>query len=222
MLTAQVRGTRLYEVIFSLDNGFLSASCDCPAWDPDWLCKHVLCASFATKHLLSPETFQLPDRQQSYFVALRTELLGELAESGSSKGTVTSPKGDGLASGYEIVIDAVRPYPQLVIHRDGVRLPAGWAPALPAELRPMLNPSWFSSGCGDEPLQRYLDHSKYRFPIVLKTRQKSIALQWTPSVQCRSKTEMAVTVEGVKFARSVWQMGWRSTGSFAFATSWPM
>ncbi|HWF61053.1 MAG TPA: SWIM zinc finger family protein [Nitrospira sp.] len=49
-LTAQVQGTRLYEVIFSLDDGFLSASCDCPAWDLDWLCKHVLCASFATKH----------------------------------------------------------------------------------------------------------------------------------------------------------------------------
>ena len=198
MLTAQVRGTRLYEVIFFLDDGFLSSSCDCPAWDPDWLCKHVICVSFATKHLLSPETFQLPDRQQSHLAALRTELLGELAESGSSKRTVTSPKGDGLASGYEIVIDAVRPYPQLVIHRDGVRLPAGWAPALPAELRPMLNPSWFSSGYGDEPLQRYLGRSKHRFPIVLKTRQESIALQWTPSVQCRSKTEIAVEGAEVK------------------------
>jgi len=197
-LTAQVQGTRLYEVIFSLDDGFLSASCDCPAWDPDWLCKHVICVSFTTKHLLSPETFQLPDRQQSHLATLRTELLGELAESGSSEGTVTSPKGDGLASGYEIVIDAVRPYPQLVIHRDGVRLPSGWAPALPAELRPMLNPSWFSSGCGDEPLQRYISHSKHRFPIVLKIRQGSIALQWTPSVQCRSKTEIAVAGEGVK------------------------
>ncbi|MDC8447706.1 MAG: DEAD/DEAH box helicase [Nitrospira sp.] len=196
-LTAQVRGTRLYDVIFSLDDGFLSAACDCPAWDPDRLCKHVICVSFATKHLLSPETFQLPDRQQSHLAALRTELLGELAEAGSSKGTGTSPREDGLASGYEIVIDAVRPYPQLMIHRDGVRLPAGWAPALPSELRPMLNPSWFSSGYGDEPLQRYLGHSKHRFPIVLKTRQESIALQWTPSVQCRSKTEIAVEGEGV-------------------------
>ena len=50
-LTAQVEGTRLYEVVFSIVDGFLSASCDCPAWDPGWLCKHVLCAYFTTKHV---------------------------------------------------------------------------------------------------------------------------------------------------------------------------
>lgn len=197
-LTAQVQGTRLYEVDFSLDDGFLSAFCDCPAWDPAWLCKHVLCACFAAKHLLSPETFRLPDRQQSHLAALRTELLGELAESGSSEGTVTSPKGDSLASDYEIVIDAVQPYPQLAIHLDGVRLPARWTPALPPELRPLVDPSRFSAGYGDEPLLRYLRCSKRRFPIVLKTGQESITLQWTPSVTCRSKTEIALAGDDVR------------------------
>jgi hypothetical protein len=193
-LTAQVQGTSLYEVIFSLDEDkFLSSFCDCPAWDFDRLCKHVLCACFATKHLLSPETFPLSGRQQVHLAALRIELLGELVETGSSKGGVPSRNGDGFhESGYEIVIDADQPYPQLVIHRNGVRLPAGWAPALPPELRPLLNPSWFSSGYGDEPLLRYLRVSKRRFPIVLKSGRESIALQWAPSVTCRSKTEIAL------------------------------
>ena len=131
-LTAQVQGTSLYEVLFSLDEGFLSSFCDCPAWDFDRLCKHILCVCFATKHLLSPETFPLSDRQHVHQAALRIELLGDLAETGSIKGTVPSRNGDGLPeSGYEIVITVDQPYPQLVIHRNGVRLPAGWTPALP-------------------------------------------------------------------------------------------
>lgn len=201
-LTAEVQGTRLYEVNFSLDHGFLSAFCDCPAWDPDWLCKHVLCAGFATKHLLSPETFQLPDRQQDHLAALRTELLGELVETGPNKGTVPSQKGDSplasVSSGYEIVIDAGQSYPQLLIYQNGMRLPAAWAPALPSELRPLLNPSWLSSGYGEEPLLRYLRCSKRRFPLVLKTGRQSIALQWTPSVTCRSKTEIALAGDDVR------------------------
>jgi len=198
-LTAQVQGTILYEVIFSLEDEFLSSFCDCPAWDFDRLCKHTLCACFATKHLLSPETFPLSGRQQVHLAALRIELLGEVAEIGFSKGVVPSRNGDGLhESGYEIVIDAGQPYPQLLIHRNGVRLPAGWAPALPPELRPLLNPSWFSTGYGDEPFLRYLRVSKRRFPIVLKTGRESIALQWAPSVTCRSKTEIALAGDDVR------------------------
>ncbi|NGZ10463.1 MAG: ATP-dependent helicase [Nitrospira sp. LK70] len=198
-LTAQVQGTRLYEVDFSLDDGFLSAVCDCPAWDHDCLCKHVLCACFAAKHLLSPETFQLPDRQQVHLAALRTEFLGDLDETGSIKRPVSIRNGDRpLESGYEIVIDAGQSHPQLGIYRNGVRLPAGWTPALPPELRPLLNPSWFSTGDGDEPLLHYLRYSKRRFPIVLKTGRESIVLQWTPSVICRSKTEIALIGDEVR------------------------
>lgn len=198
-LTVQVQGTRLYEVDFSLDDGFLSAVCDCPAWGHDCLCKHVLCACFAAKHLLSPETFQLPDRQQVHLAALRTEFLGHLDETGLIKRPVSMRNGDRpLESGYEIVIDAGQSHPQLGIYRNGVRLPAGWAPALPPELRPLLNQSWFSTGYEDEPLLRYLQVSKHRFPILLKIGQESIALQWTPSVKYLSKTEIAVAGDDVK------------------------
>jgi hypothetical protein len=198
-LTAQVQGTRLYEVIFSLDDGFLSAFCDCPAWDPERLCKHVLCVCFATKHLLSPETFRLSDRQEASLITLRAELLGDVAETGSIKGAVPRRNRDGSpASGYQIVIDAGGPYPQLVVHWNGVPLPGGWRPTLPSELRPLLNPSWFSSGYGDEPLLRYLRVSKRRFPIVLKAGRESKVLEWTPSVTCRSKTEIALVGDDVR------------------------
>ncbi len=190
-LTAHVQGTILYEVVFSLDDGFLSAFCDCPAWDIDCPCKHVLCACFTTKHLLAPETFQLSDREQAYLAVLRTDLLGEPIQAGSIKG-------GALESGYEIVINVGQPYPQLSIHRNGVRLPAGWTPTLPSELRPLVHPSWFSSIYGDDPLLRYLRLAKRRFPIMLKTGRDSFMLQWAPTVTCRSKTEIALSGDEVR------------------------
>ncbi len=200
-LTAQVQGTRLYSVVFSLDGGFLDASCDCPAWDPDWLCKHVLCACFATKHLLAPETFKLPGRQQTGLPALRAELLGDLPE--PARGQSPYRQGERpfepsrTATIYEIVIDASQSYSQVLVNRNGAPLAAGWGPALPPELRPLVSPSWFASGFGEEPLLQYLRFSDRPAPIVLKTGRESVALRWSPSVKCRSKTEIAVVGDEV-------------------------
>src|SRR5438105_6096868 len=79
-VTASVQGqrSRPYAVSFSIDSGFLTATCDCPAWDPDVLCKHVLCACFTTKNLLSPDAFGLPWTKEPSREALRIELLGSV------------------------------------------------------------------------------------------------------------------------------------------------
>jgi hypothetical protein len=190
-LTAQVQGTILYEVVFSLDDGFLSAFCDCPAWEFDCPCKHVLCVCFTTKQLLAPDTFKLSHREQAHLTALRIDLLGEPVRTGSPG------KGNTVESGYEIVLDASQPNLQLSIYRNGVRLPAGWAPAVPPELRPLIHPSWLSSTYGHDPLLRYLDVAKRHFPIVLKVGRESFVLQWDPIVTCQSKTELALSGKAV-------------------------
>ena len=110
-LTAQVQGTRLYSVVFALSDEFLEASCDCPAWDPVWLCKHVMCACFATKHLLSPETFTVPAWQETKLPALRAELLGHSPEAVlkldvASSGT-TRKGSTRKGPTYEIIIDVL-------------------------------------------------------------------------------------------------------------------
>lgn len=205
-LTAEVLGTRLYEVIFSLDDGFLAPSCDCPAWSPEWLCKHVLCACFTTKNLLSPDTFRLATWQQTRLPLLRDELLGDDAET-------TEPVNPHLVGpaakkpackrpSYEIVIDMRQAYPELLIRRNGTPLTGGWVPALPPELVPLLNTSWFSSGFGEDPLLRYLRRERQPYPIVLESGRKSIPLQWTPSVTCRTKTEMDL-VDGKVWIRAL-------------------
>ena len=195
MLTAQVHGTRLYEVVFSLDDGFLTASCDCPAWDPGWLCKHVLCAYFTTKHVLSPELFRLPGGQPQELPGLRAELLGSISEptrvSGRLSTTGATRKGvTRKGSAYEIVIDASHLHPQLLIHKNGVPLSGGWGAGIPPELLPLLNSSWFMSGFGGDPLLHYLRVHDRPYPIVLVSGRESIPLQWDHAVKCRSKTEI--------------------------------
>ena len=187
-LTAQVQGTRRYEVVLSLEEGFLAASCDCPAWSPEGLCKHVLCACFTTKHLLSPETFSLPGWQQAKLSGLRAELLGEIQE---PAGTPRTSSIGAMRKGptYEIVIDVRHRHPQLLIHRNGVPLSGGWVSALPSELVPLLNRSRFS-WFGEDPLLHYLRLHDGSYPIVLASDKGSIPLQWNQLVKCRSKTEI--------------------------------
>ncbi|MEK6804699.1 MAG: DEAD/DEAH box helicase [Nitrospirota bacterium] len=196
-LTAQVQGTRLYAVIFSLDDGFLAASCDCPAWNPDRLCKHVLCACFTTKHLLSPDAFSLPDPLQTRLPALRTELLGSAPKSSGTPGA-TRKGSIRKKTIYEIVIDVRHAYPQLLIHRNGSPLPVGWAPALPPELVPLFNTTWFMSGFGEDPLLHYLRRHDRPCPIVLETGRESLPLSWAPSVTCHSKTEIDLAGDRVR------------------------
>ncbi|MEK7336905.1 MAG: DEAD/DEAH box helicase [Nitrospirota bacterium] len=188
-LTAEVEGTRLYEVVFSLDGGFLAASCDCPAWEPGGLCKHVLCACFTTKHLLSPELFRLPAAQHPELPWLRAELLGRIPEP-AKKIPQSSPGAARKRPVFEIVLDARDPHPQLLIHKNGVPLSGGWGAAIPPELVPLLNASWFMSGFGEDPLLHYLRIHDRPYPIVLVSGEESIPLQWNQSVKCRSKTEI--------------------------------
>ena len=192
-LTVQVQGTRLYSVVLSLHEEFLHASCDCPAWHPEGLCKHVLCACFTTKHVLVPETFIVSTWPQTRRALLHTELLDDVDGPSAqrvtaSRRTVQSTVVDEKPV-YEIVIDMRTPHPELLIHRNGIPLSRGWAPMIPAELLPLLNSFWYS-GVGTDPLLHYLKQARTPYPIKLLTAKDSHALRWCTSVTCRSKTNI--------------------------------
>ncbi len=185
-LTAWVRGSRLYGVTFSLNDGFLTGQCDCPAWAAGWQCKHVLCVCFTTMNLLSPEVFRLPGSQNLRLASLERELLA--GTSGADRRHVAA----GTRPGREIVIDARHSLPQLFIRQSGVQ--ETWPPRspLPPELAPLLNDMRFTSGLGEDPLLSYLRRHDNAYPIVLQTAEGAIPLRWDPSVKCRSKTELHV------------------------------
>ncbi len=195
-LTAWVQGqrSRPYAVSFSLDEGGLTAVCDCPAWDPDRLCKHVMCACFTTKNLLSPEAFRLPWFEERRRDVLATELLGPQNQD----------RHDGaLAStvGLEIVIDAGHDPPSLSLRCDGRKVDwsSGWGPRrrLPPELVPLLHASPFTFGYGEDPLLRYLRHDRGAYPLILETRKEAFPLRWEPSVKCLCKTALEVIEDQV-------------------------
>lgn len=201
-LMARVQGTRLYTVTFSIEDGFLTASCDCPVGGRDSLCKHILCACFTTKNLLSPDSFKLPDRQQTRSPWLRAELLG------SHPGPSWKPDSDsiedlrhepiGKRPAYEIVIDADCVPPQVVIHKHGAPLSRGWTPGLPPILGPLLTTSWSSFGVGEDPFRHYLNRPDRPYPVVLKSGLEWIPLQWAPSIRCESRTAIDLSGDHVR------------------------
>ncbi len=201
-LTASVQGQRPrpYAVSFSIESGFLTATCDCPAWDPDSLCKHVLCACFTTKNLLSPDAFGFTRTQEAPRETLKGELLG-----GPHPRDV-SPEAVSVKTGFEIVIDARHHEPSLFLRRDGTKVgwSFGWVPkgSVPSELTPLLNASTFVRGHGEDPLLRYLRQDKHAYPLIVETHQESIPLQWEPSVKCLYKTALDVNRDQVT-ARAV-------------------
>jgi non-specific serine/threonine protein kinase len=176
-LTASVQGHAHlpYAVIFSFDEGFLTASCNCPAWDPERLCKHVLCACFTTKNLLSPDTFRLSRFEGPH----RSRLEGELLDSeGPARSSGAAGSKAGTRTSLEIIIDARRTPPSLSLRRDGMKIssPSGWVPIqrLPAE----------------DPLLRYLRHGKGAYPLILETREEAVPLRWDPQTTCLCKTAL--------------------------------
>jgi hypothetical protein len=188
MASVQGQRSRPYAVTFSIDNGFLTATCDCPAWDSDRLCKHVLCACFTTKNLLSPDAFGVPWAKERSRDARRIELLGSEPPQDHSRDAVS------VKTGFEIVIDARHREPSLFLRRDGTKVgwSFGWAPAgaVPSELAPLLNASTFTPGYGEDPLLRYLRQDKQAYPLILETRRESLSLRWEPSVKCVCKTAL--------------------------------
>ncbi|MEW6248287.1 MAG: DEAD/DEAH box helicase [Nitrospirota bacterium] len=196
-LTAFVQGTRLYTVTFFVQDDALFGECDCPAWSPEWPCKHVLCVCFTTKNLLSPETFRLHRIEPLHHDTLRVALLGERRSEERSKTRAIAP-----AARVELVIDATSDPPALVIRLDGYKVTAssGWLPrtGLPREVTPLLTPYYgYQAGWGEDPFLLYLKRHADTYPLLLETRTKTIPLRWQPSVKGLSKTVLDVAGDQV-------------------------
>ncbi len=192
-LTAFVQGTWLYTVTFSVQDDALYGECDCPAWSPEWPCKHVLCACFTTKNLLSPETFRLHRTEPIRQDTLRVALFGTSRSEGRPKAGTITP-----AARVELVIDATVDPPALAIRLDGFKVTtsSGWLPraGLPPELEPLLIPSYGYQGSrGQDPLLLYLKRYADAYPLVLETRTKTMSLRWEPSIKGLSKTVVEIT-----------------------------
>lgn len=189
VLAAFVQGTRRYAVLFSIEEGALRFSCDCPAWTPASNCKHVVCALMTTLHLLSKNLFKLPGAQEEYLAPLREALLN-VREAPSPSGSKRR------APVYEIVIGKEKGGPTLSIRKNGSRLLSPWG--VPAELaRFVSHYDGYVSPFLMEQFEGYLKKEGNRHPIFFRTGKGEERVAWSPSTAYRGKTEMDATEKGV-------------------------
>ncbi|MCG3110886.1 MAG: DEAD/DEAH box helicase [Candidatus Manganitrophus sp. SB1] len=188
VLAAFVQGTRRYAVLFSVEQGALRFSCDCPAWTAASNCKHVVCALMTTLHLLSNDLFKLPGEQEGHLAPLREALLNVREEA--------SPSGSKRKAVYEIVIGKEKGYPTLSIRKNGSRLLSPWG--MPAELaRFVSHYNGYVSPFLMEQFEGYLKKEGNRHPILFRTGKGEERVAWSPSTDYRGKTEIEATEKGV-------------------------
>ena len=193
-LTASVLGTKLYAVRFTMDDGALTYTCECPAWTPSSNCKHIICALLTTINLLAPNTFKMPGHSLSRLKALEASLLDVHSEEPTSisKTSARSP--------YEIVISLTKGYPGLYIRKNGKQMVSSWG--VPAQLAPLVAYNIYASWSTSENLLAYLAAHGNTYPIILETTEGETPLEWEPDLTYQPKTDIQVVDETV-FIRAV-------------------
>ncbi|MDE3119122.1 MAG: DEAD/DEAH box helicase [Nitrospirota bacterium] len=189
-LTAYVRGVRLYAVACAADADGLTFSCDCPAWMPEWQCKHVVCAFLTTANLLSPAAFAFPGSARFLRDKLRESLLADRPRAWPK------PRAKALAPRFEIVIDARSAYPLLAVRKNGQPLhsPVG----VPAELAGLITSSVYAYGSPWDALPAFLRSYGRAYPLVLETTRGPVPLAWDPAARVRANTQLHVVGDRVE------------------------
>ncbi len=141
-------GTRLYAVVCAAAVEGLTFSCDCPAWTPEWHCKHVVCAFLSTANLLSPTAFAFPGSAGLPHDTLRESLLVGCPRR-RPKARVNAP-----APRFEVVIDVRSAYPLLAVRKNGQPLhsPVG----VPAALARLITSNAYAYGSPRDALPAFL------------------------------------------------------------------
>jgi len=188
-LTASVLGTKLYAVRFTMDDGALTYTCECPAWTPSSNCKHIICALLTTINLLAPNTFKMPGHSLSRLKALEESLLAVHSEEPAS---VSKTSAHAL---YEIVISLTKGYPGLYIRKNGKQMISSWG--VPAKLAPLIAYNIYASWATPQHLSSYLTNQGNTYPIIVETTEGETAVEWEPGLIYHPKTEIQIAGEKV-------------------------
>jgi non-specific serine/threonine protein kinase len=190
-LTAYVMGTRRYAVDISVLNGKPRFSCECPAWTPSSHCKHVICALLTAINILSPDLFLARRQNEGRRRLLQSELVGSRHVSDEEEPLSKREEGP-----YEIVIGQGETGPSISIRRDGVTRRT--VTNAPPELAGFITWSAYASRFLEGYLSQYLTRYLNRYPLVLKTDEGEVPVQWDPSLTLQAKTELDVAGDDVE------------------------
>lgn len=193
LLTAHVRGTRLYSVAFTAENGALYYSCDCPSWTASSHCKHVICALLTTINLLFPHLFNTPGQTAERRKLLESGLLSKMhqTEMPDVKPLEKRVEKKKKPAPYEVVIEDKRVGSSLYIRRDGERIAAPWS--APAELGVFITHGSYPTRFLSENLFGHFSRKRNAYPVIFVTDDAETPLTWDPSLKYEAKTALNVS-----------------------------
>ncbi len=192
VLSAKVRGTRIYSVDFSMNGQGLSFHCNCPAWSPHSNCKHVICSLVTLKNLLQPETFSRGFRQDE-------EHRDYLLQCLHNQPVAALPVKE-KPSGYSVVIEHKNRFTDVFIRRDGGII-SEFSPGIPPELRRLTGRSYYTGYAKLMDFSRYLQKAGNKYPFILKTRKEETAYAFDTKGAYSCGTEIDAAGDSVKISK---------------------
>lgn len=188
-LTATVRGGRYYSVVFSSNASGLTFSCDCPAWSYRTQCKHVICSLLTVKHLFNQGSLLKRQSDDAYREYLFRKLTG-----------VDVPAVNNVSlSGYAVVIEKDPDIKDVYAVKNGRRI-QGTTYLHPRELHPFIISSYWPSHYKAHELAAYLKEHGNKYPVLLQTGGRQVALQFdgSPDYSCKTGMEIEGDIVNVR------------------------
>ena len=190
VLTAKVRGTKLYSVGLSLNGGGFKHTCNCPAWSPYSNCKHVICSLVTIKNLLQPEIFRGYNQDEEH----RNYLLKCL-----NNGPVPLPEKE-KTTGYSILIEKRNGIPYISLQLDGKTL-SEFSPHIPYELRRLIGRDYSTAYGKLMDLSQYLRKYGNKHPVIFRTNEGESSYAFDTKSVYSCKTELDASGNSVKVGK---------------------
>ncbi|MBL7049924.1 MAG: DEAD/DEAH box helicase [Nitrospira sp.] len=189
-LHAIIKGRKQYSVTLSLHNNELAYSCDCPVWHPSENCKHVICAIISIKNLFHKVLFRNPSQNQANREFLSNKLFhqahNELQQADDIK--------------YSVVLLIEDDYIDIYVQKGKQRLDAASYDE-PDELSHLILPSYYSSRSKLFHFKRYIFDNGNKYPITLKSGNKTIPLNFEKNSDYACLTELDASNDYVRVRR---------------------
>ena len=192
VLTAFVRGTRIYSVQFSASKNSLRCACSCPAWTPSSNCKHVICSIMTIKNLLHPDTFRIPGYDDSN----RTFLLQSLLQAP----VVFIPAEEKNTPQFSIVLKKDKQISDIYLQEAGKRSNITGR-SIPHELRYLLLPNYFTVYGKLRDFIQYLKKYGNKYPIIFRTDGTDTEVTFDGRSECSCMTELDIYRNHLKISK---------------------
>ncbi len=197
-LTAYVQGNHVYRAYYLLQNGKLRMVCNCPVWDSENHCKHIICSLMTIKNLLNPVDFPLNHTDPSLHQQLRQQLLDNL----STENTVPNTEKPEMTVLIKKYFGDRFEFSVLV---PGRSLTAG-DKDFPAQLLPFTEYSYRTNHViSESELLKILQKIENHYSILFSVQDNKIPVVWDPHISWQGQIILDLDNEkNIKIEKAIW------------------